>query len=59
MKYKAKPSYKKLKISEGFAGLKSASSHIILMKGGVIEWDAILPKRVKDCLTEIKKKAKE
>tara|TARA_R110002096_G_C14160734_1_gene684904 strand:+ start:128 stop:241 length:114 start_codon:yes stop_codon:yes gene_type:complete len=37
MKYKAKSTYKDLKKEDGFVGLKSASTHIILLSGGEIE----------------------
>jgi hypothetical protein len=56
MKYKAKSTYKDLKKEDGFVGLKSASTHIILLSGGEIEWKGSLPKKIKYCLIEIKKK---
>tara|TARA_R110002110_G_C13260958_1_gene700843 strand:- start:690 stop:866 length:177 start_codon:yes stop_codon:yes gene_type:complete len=57
MKYKAKKKYRALKKEDGFMGLKEASIHIILLSGGEIEWEGSLPKKLKDCLTEIKKES--
>ena len=59
MKYKAKASYKNLDKKEGFLSLGSASRHIKLLDNQEIEWNGELPKKIKDCLTEIKKKVKE
>ena len=57
MKYKAKDSYAKLKDSENFISLNSTSTHLILLAGEKTEYKGSLPKKLKDCLTEIKKKA--
>ena len=54
MKYKAKETYKKLPKNEGFLSLGSASRHIKLMAGEIIEFTGNIPKKIKDCLTEIK-----
>ena len=56
MKYKAKDSYAKLKDSENFISLGSTSKHLILLEGEQVECKGSIPKKIKDCLTEIKKK---
>ena len=53
MKYKAKDSYAKLKDSENFISLNSTSTHLILLAGEKTEYKGSLPKKLKDCLTEI------
>ena len=57
MKYKAKNSYKDLKDSENFISLHSTSTHLILLAGEEAEYKGSVPEKIKDCLTEIKKKA--
>ena len=59
MKYKAKSTYKDLKKEESFAGLNSASTHMILLSGGEIEWKGSIPKKIKETLIEVKSKTKE
>ena len=56
MKYKAKDSYANLTDSENFISLHSASTHLILLAGEEAEWKGSIPEKIKDCLTEIKKK---
>ena len=59
MKYKAKDSYAKLKDSENFISLNSTSTHLILLAGETVEYKGSIPKKIKECLTEAKSKAKE
>ena len=59
MKYKATADYVKLSNGENFISLQSASTHLILLAGEVVEWNKPLPKTIKDTLTEVKSKTKE
>ncbi len=56
MKYKAKAKYKDLDDSCNFNSLLSASTHLKLLGGLVVEWNKDIPKKLKDCLTEVKSK---
>ncbi len=56
MKYKAKDTYKSLGDDKNFHSLGSASTHLKLLDGKVIEWDKTLPKKLKETLTEVKTK---
>jgi len=56
-KFKAKPSYKDLK--DNFVGLGSASTHLRLLDGMVVEFDKEIPEDILECLTEVKKKKSE
>ena len=59
MKYKAKPAYAALSNDENFLALGSATTHLRLMDGLVVEMPkSLLPvnKKIKDCLTEVKNK---
>jgi hypothetical protein len=56
MKYKAKDTYKSLGDDKNFHSLGSASKHLKLLNGEVIEWDKTLPKKLKETLTEVKTK---
>ena len=59
MKYIAKDSYAGLKDSENFISLNSTSTHLILLAGEEVEYKGSIPKKIKECLTEAKSKAKE
>mgnify|MGYP003149634331 CR=1 FL=1 len=57
MKYKAKVSYGELPNENNFLALGSASTHLKLMAGEIVEIsNDLLPldKNIKECLTEIK-----
>jgi len=54
MKYKAKASYLKLDDTKNFNSLLSASTHLKLKAGLVVEWNNDIPKDLKEHLTEIK-----
>ena len=45
MKYKATADYVKLSNGENFISLQSASTHLILLAGEVVEWNKPLPKQ--------------
>ena len=59
MKYKAKNTYANLKDSENFLSLNSTSTNLILLAGETVEYKGSIPKKIKECLTEAKSKAKE
>ena len=54
MKYKAKASYLELDDTKNFKSLLSASTHLKLKAGLVVEWNNDVPKDLKEHLTEIK-----
>ncbi len=54
MKYKAKASYLELDDTKNFNSLLSASTHLKLKAGLVVEWNNDIPKDLKEHLTEIK-----
>ena len=58
MKYKAKKEYAELPDDKNFLALGSASTHLLLMAGKVVDINKNfkLSKEVSDCLTEIKSK---
>ena len=56
MKYKATEKYKELANDKNFHSVGSASTHMKLMAGEVVEYDKPLPKKLKDTLKEVKSK---
>ena len=56
MKIKAKESYKNLDLTKSFYGLKSASTHVLLLDGKVVEWNNPIPKELKQHIEEVKAK---
>jgi hypothetical protein len=56
MKFKAKKTYKELDDSVNFNALLSASTHLKLLDGLVVEWNKDIPKDLKEHLTEVKSK---
>ena len=62
MKYKAKKEYAELPNDKNFLSLGSASTHLKLEAGLVVEIDTKrlpIPKVISDCLTEIKSKGEK
>ena len=55
-KYKAKKSYAELDHDKNFTSLLSASTHLKLLEGEVVEWNNDIPKDLMKHLTEIKNK---
>ena len=61
MKYVAKKEYAALSDQDNFLALGSASTHLILKEGLEVEVPKSLlplPKKIKDCLKEVKKEVK-
>ena len=56
MKIKAKSTYASLKNTNNFIAYGSTSTHLKLIAGEVVTWDKELPKKLKEHLTEVKKK---
>ena len=56
MKYKATEKYKELANDKNFHSVGSASTHMKLMAGEVVEYDKPLPKKLKYTLKEVKSK---
>ncbi len=57
-KYKAKKSYAELDHNKNFTSLLSASTHLKLLAGEVVEWNNDIPKDLMKHLTKIKNTSK-
>jgi hypothetical protein len=55
MKIKAKDTYLELTNEKNFISLNSASTHLKLKAGEVVEWNGKIPKSLMAHLTEVKK----
>ena len=56
MKLKAKKTYKELDNTVNFNSLLSASTHLKLLAGEIVEWNGKVPKNLMNHLSEVKSK---